>query len=123
MRQALQRPLFILLGWLFVLLAIVGVVLPVLPTTPFLIAALALFANSSPRFHGMLLNNRWVGEILIQWEENNSVSRKTKIRATLLLIVSFSLSIVLVSPRVGLQLMLVVIAVTLLVFIWRLKES
>ena len=87
-----------------------------------MILALACFARSSPRFHAMLLANRWFGSTLRQWEENKTVSRNTKIRATLFMIVSFSISIALVSPRAGLQLMLVVIAVVLFVFIWRLKE-
>ena len=122
MRKIIQKNLLILLGWLFVLLGAIGVLVPILPTTPFLILALALFAKSSPKFHQMLLDNRWLGKILRQWEEEKTVSRQIKIRASLLIFVSFSISIYWVREVFLLQWMLLAIAITLLFFIWRLKE-
>ncbi|HIO97219.1 MAG TPA: DUF454 domain-containing protein [Leucothrix sp.] len=113
----------VLLGWFFILLSAVGVLVPILPTTPFLILALAIFANSSPRFHQMLLDNRWFGPILKDWEENKTVTRRIKLRATFLVLISFSFSTFLVRYSWILQIMLITIAVILLVFIWRLKES
>jgi len=121
--QALQKKLMVLLGWFFILLSAVGVLVPILPTTPFLILALAIFANSSPRFHQMLLDNRWFGPILKDWEENKTVTRRIKLRATFLVLISFSFSTFLVRYSWILQIMLITIAVILLVFIWRLKES
>ncbi|MCK5829893.1 MAG: YbaN family protein [Methylococcales bacterium] len=122
MKKTITRFLLITLGWFFVVLGIVGIALPILPTTPFLILALALFARSSPRFHRMLLNNRWVGASLKQWEENKSVSRRTKRNASLLVLLSFSFSIAILHGRVELQIFLISLATLLLFFIWRLKE-
>ena len=123
MKQTVHKNLLIVLGWFFVLLGAIGVLLPILPTTPFLVLALALFANSSPRFHQMLLNNRWFGEILKQWDESKTVSRRIKLRASLLLLASFTISIVLLQGRMPLQLLLVSIAAIFLIFIWQLKEQ
>lgn len=81
----LKKILLIVLGGFCVLLAIAGAVLPLLPTTPFLLLALACFANSSPRFHQMLLNNRWFGETLRQWEDSRTISPAAKKKAMLLL--------------------------------------
>ncbi|MCK5898812.1 MAG: YbaN family protein [Methylococcales bacterium] len=122
MKKTITKILLITLGWFFVILGIIGIALPILPTTPFLILALALFAKSSPRFHQMLLNNRWVGASLQQWEAKKSVSRRTKQNATVLIILSFSISIAILHGRVSLQLFLISLATILLFFIWRLRE-
>ena len=121
--QTLQKKFMVGLGWFFILLSAIGVLLPILPTTPFLILALAIFANSSPKFHQMLLNNRWFGPLLKDWEDNKTVTRQIKVRATLLVLISFSFSIYLLQASWILQAMLMTIAVILLVYIWRLKES
>ncbi len=122
MRKIIQKNSFILLGWVFVLLGAIGVLIPILPTTPFLILALALFAKSSPKFHLMLLDNRWLGKILRQWEEEKTVSRRIKYRASALILLSFSLSIAILQDHFALQSMLIVIAIICLFFIWKLKE-
>ncbi len=122
MKKALQKHTFILLGWMFVLLGVIGIALPILPTTPFLILALALFSKSSPRFHQALLDSKWFGEILRQWNENKNVSRRIKYRATLLILLSFLISIAILQGKPLLQLLLVLIALICLFYIWRLKD-
>jgi len=106
-----------------VIIGAIGAVLPLLPTTPFLILALACFAESSPRFHRMLLNNKWFGQPLSQWEQSKTIRRKVKKKAMLLIILTFGISIWVLSGRIGLQLMLVSFCLILLTFVWRLKES
>ena len=123
MKQAVIRYLLIGLGWFFVLLGVIGAFLPLLPTTVFLILAAFFFARSSPRFHQMLLNNRYFGPGLQQWERDRSVTRETKRRATTLIILAFSISIAVLYQRIALQIMLVCIACILLVYIWRLREQ
>lgn len=119
----LQKNLLIILGWMFVTLGAVGVFLPLLPTTPFLILALGLFSKSSPRFHQMLLNNQWFGPSLKQWEESKTISRNTKYKASTLIVLTFLISIAILTGRIYLQVLLIFIAFILLCFIWRIKES
>jgi len=123
MKKLLTNHALIILGWFFVLLGLVGVILPILPTTPFMIVAAALFAKSSPRFHRMLLNNKYVGDVLRDWEERHVVSRTIKKRATMLIFITFSISIVILHAHTALQIMLVTIATALLFFLWRFKED
>ena len=123
MRKRIKKYLLILLGVVFVVLGVIGAVLPILPTTPFLLLALACFANSSPRFHKMLLNNRWFGSALRQWEENRSITRGSKVKAMILIILTFSVSIGILDGRLQLQLGLLVLGSILLIFMWRLKEA
>lgn len=123
MRKQIKKYTLILFGLLSIAFAIIGVVLPILPTTPFLILALACFANSSPRFHSMLLNNRWFGAALQQWEENRTITRASKLKAIILVILTFSLSIGILHGKLQLQTGLFIIGSILLVYMWRLKET
>ena len=70
----------------------------------------------------MLLDNKWFGASLKQWEQNKTLSRKTKYKATALIVITFAISIGLLNSRILLQIMLVGIALVLLLFIWRIKE-
>jgi uncharacterized membrane protein YbaN (DUF454 family) len=123
MRKKIKKYLLLTIGMVAVVLGVIGAVLPILPTTPFLLLALACFANSSPRFHKMLLNNRWFGSALRQWEESRSISSASKKKAMILVIATFSLSIGVLGGRLSLQLGLLAIGSILLIFIWRLREA
>ncbi len=119
----IKKYILIFSGLLCVALGVIGIVLPILPTTPFLIVALACFAKSSPRFHQLLLQNRWFGASLQQWEESRTISHATKIKAIKLIIFTFALSIGILHGRLVLQVGLLIVGSILLFFIWRLKET
>jgi uncharacterized membrane protein YbaN (DUF454 family) len=123
MRTKVKHSLLIVIGWFFVILGGIGAVLPILPTTGFLIIALSCFAKSSPRFHRMLLENKWFGSSLTQWQKSKTISQNTKHKAMLLIISTFAISIFMLSGNLGLQLILVCLCLILLGFMWRLKES
>ena len=73
-----MRGLWLTAGMLFLGLGLLGVLLPVLPTTPFLLLAAACFARSSPRLHGWLLGHPLFGPPIRNWEENGAISAKAK---------------------------------------------
>ena len=75
-------------GIFFVGLAGLGVVLPLLPTTPFLLVATACFAKSSPRFHQKLLDNKVFGPLITNWCETRSIPKKAKVIALLSIILT-----------------------------------
>jgi uncharacterized membrane protein YbaN (DUF454 family) len=122
MKQAVKHTLLITLGWCFVLLAALGIFLPLLPTTPFLILAVGCFAESSPRFHKMLINHRWFGPPLREWEQNKTVHPRTKRRAMLVIVLSFVISISLLMGNLMLQSGLVALCLILLWLVARLEE-
>lgn len=82
----LHRPLLLAAGLLFLALGAVGIFLPLLPTTPFLLLAAACFSRSSRRMHAWLLRNRLFGPILRDWEERGAIARRIKWFATILMV-------------------------------------
>jgi len=75
----MKRIILLALGWGCVGLAFIGIFVPGIPTTPFLIVALWAFAQSSKKFHAWLLNHKRFGPILQNWESHRVVPRKAKI--------------------------------------------
>ena len=73
-------------------LGIVGVVLPGLPTTPFVLLAAACYARASPRLHGWLLRHRLFGPMVRDWETHRSLTRRTKTVAQVSMVVMVGLS-------------------------------
>jgi len=84
-----MRSFYLLLGWSFFGLGAVGVVLPVLPTTPFMLIALWAFARSSQRFHDWLYTHRLFGPPLDQWRTHRVIPVKAKIFTLVTMILSF----------------------------------
>ena len=115
----LVRALYLTVGFAAVILGIVGIALPVLPTTPFLLLAAACFARSSQHFHDKLLANRIAGPIIREWIEHRSIRRSVKRWVYLLLALSFGSSILLM-PSVWHQVMLATLGFVLAAFIWRI---
>ena len=74
----LARSIYQFCGFLFLALAIIGVFLPLLPTTPFLLVVAACFARSSEKSHAWLLGNATFGPLIRNWETNRCISRKVK---------------------------------------------
>ena len=79
------------LGWLMLLLGAIGAVLPVMPTTVFLIIAAWAFARSSPRLEKYLLEHPRFGATLRRWRENGAISTYAKMMACAGMIFGFSM--------------------------------
>jgi uncharacterized membrane protein YbaN (DUF454 family) len=86
----MRQRFFIATGMVAMVLAIIGAILPLLPTTPFVILASACFMRGSPRLHRALRANRWFGPSLRTWEDQRTVSRRAKALAIATIIISMS---------------------------------
>lgn len=84
------RILYFVLGWAFFALGAVGVVLPVLPTTPFMILALWAFAKSSQRFHNWLYNHPLFGPPLQKWQQHRVIPLPAKVLSISMMSLSFT---------------------------------
>ncbi|MBG6244188.1 hypothetical protein CS369_03930 [Candidatus Symbiopectobacterium sp. 'North America'] len=109
----------VVLGWLAVVLATLGVVLPLLPTTPFLLLAAWCFARSSPRFHAWLLYRSWFGPYLRHWQDHRALPPGAKGKAVVMIVLTFAISLWLVD-MVWVRVLLLTIMAVLLTFMLRL---
>lgn len=109
---------YLTLGWLSLALGVIGIVLPLLPTTPFVLLSAFCFSRSSKRFHLWLLNHKVFGSLIRDWERDGVISLKAKILATVSMLSMVTLSLTLMSiPLIGTVTILVSIS-AVLVFIW-----
>lgn len=74
----IQKILLTCAGLLALLLGLIGIVLPGLPTTPFILLAVACFAKSSPHLHQKLIQHRYLGPLIQDWEKYRSLPLKVK---------------------------------------------
>lgn len=88
----MTRSLWLLLGLASTACGIVGAVLPLVPTTPFLLLAAFAFARSSPRLHHWLLNHRHFGRLILDWQQHGSINRRVKRTALAVMAVMLGLT-------------------------------
>jgi uncharacterized membrane protein YbaN (DUF454 family) len=89
-----MKHLYFSLGWLFFSVGLLGVFLPVLPTTPFMILALWSFSKSSDRFHRWLYHHRVFGPSVKLWDNYRVIPLPAKIVAVSFMIISMSVLVV-----------------------------
>ena len=118
----MKRIILISLGWLCVGLGFVGVFVPGIPTTIFLIIALWAFTKSSEKLRHWLLNHKRFGPILNNWQEHKVVPRRAKI----LMVVLMSLAVILFyysSQSLILTIGLTIILVTVAIYVISLPSK
>jgi uncharacterized membrane protein YbaN (DUF454 family) len=109
------------LGFIFLGLGVVGVFLPLLPTTPFVLVAAGCFAKSSDKWHQWLLSNRIFGPIIKDWQEKKCISVSTKVIAISLVVLFGGYSIIFLLTDLTLRILCALLIATGLFFICRLE--
>jgi uncharacterized membrane protein YbaN (DUF454 family) len=118
----MHKPLLITLGLILVALAVLGIFLPVLPTTPLLLLALACFGKSSEKLHNWLLTNKRFGPFIRQWHETRSMPRRTKVYAIVMIAAAGAVSIYSLETA-RLKIILAAILVIPVVIILKIKTT
>ena len=92
------RLLWAMAGILFIAVGAIGIVLPLLPTTPFLLMAAYCFARSSPKLHDWLLNHRSFGPLISNWDRYGSIDRRSKCIAMIVILMTLGISVAIGVP-------------------------
>ncbi|MCL4745234.1 MAG: YbaN family protein [Burkholderiaceae bacterium] len=94
-RSMTVRVALVVLGTLFLVVGVIGIFTPLLPTTPFVLLAAACYARASSRFYGWLLRNRSFGPMIREWRRHRSIAYRTKLTAIAMMAVTMAASILL----------------------------
>jgi len=112
--EKLKKILYIFAGTFFLAIGTIGIVIPVLPTTPFLLLAAACYIRGSDRLYHWLLNNRIFGEFIRNYKEGKGITLRNKVLSTIFLwvTISYSALIILKNPLIQGLLFFIAIAVS-----------
>lgn len=119
--KPLKRNLLIACGILCILLGLIGIILPVLPTTPFLLLAAYCFARSSERFHTWLVTNSLFGQYIRNFQDGRGIPRRTKALAITMLWLMIGISAVFFVSSWWLRVALVAVAIGVTIHLVRRK--
>jgi len=122
MRTTTKKRLLIGAGTLCTVLGIIGIFVPILPTTPFLLLAAACYMRSSERFYHWLINNRIFGAYVRNYIEGRGMPIKIKIFTVLLLWLTIGLTITFGVQNIIIRIILVCIAVGVTVHIGLIRK-
>ncbi len=121
-RGILKRILFIGFALVLIAIGVIGIFVPLLPTTPFLLAAAFLLARSSPALHNRMLRNHYIGSFIRHYREHTGVPRGVVVRALIFLWVTLGFSIVLLPP-VWLKIFLTLVGIGVSIYLLLLKRT
>lgn len=116
--KRITNPLFIILGLLSLLMGIIGIFLPLLPTTPFALLAAYFFSKGSRKLHIWLLSTKYLGRIIRDWESNGIIRPKAKIYSSILIIPLFMYTLIYVKVHLIIKIIVSLIGISVLIFIW-----
>jgi uncharacterized membrane protein YbaN (DUF454 family) len=108
-----------ILGFIFLALGVIGIVLPLLPTTPFLLLGAFCFARSCEKLHDWLLRHPYFGSAIIDWRENGNISKRNKTYAIVTILITFLLSVIFKVPLVVILIQMTVLSIVSLFILTR----
>lgn len=121
-KNKVLRSLLFVSGIISVAVGFIGVFTPILPTTPFVLLAAWCFLKSSEKAHQWIHDHRILGPPLKRWQKHRSITRSTKITATVMIV--FSLTILwFKGPHLGLQIGVTLLLLGVSLFIWTRSET
>ena len=118
----MKKIIYIVLGSLLVVLGTIGIFVPLLPTTIFLILASYFFMKGSPKLNDKLLSNKYLGKYIKDYKENKGLSRKSKISSITFLWLSIFISMYFVRDNAIILVLLLLIAIGVTIHIVSLKN-
>ena len=119
-RRKISKLFFVLVGHLSLGLGLVGMVVPLLPTTPFLLLAAACYMRGSEPLYNWLMNHHLLGPYIANYREGKGIPMKLKVTLLVLIWITIPLSAIILIEQLYVRLALLAIAMVVSAMIWRL---
>lgn len=121
MDENVIKVILVVSGTFFLFLGIIGIFIPILPTTPFLLLAAACYARGSKKFYNWLIGNKWLGKYIKNYREGKGIPINIKIITITLLWITILFSTVLIISNFLIQIILIIIAISVTIHIITIK--
>ncbi|WP_353050352.1 YbaN family protein [Bacillus sp. ISL-45] len=111
------KAIFIIIGTLSIIAGVIGIVVPLLPTTPLILLGAACYVKASDELYQKLIRNKWLGGYIKDFREKNGITLKNKVLSLSLMWISILGTILFFEVNFWLAAVLIVIAVTVSAYI------
>jgi uncharacterized protein len=111
------KTLLITIGTLSIILGVIGIVVPLLPTTPLILLGAACYVKASDELYQKLISNKWLGGYIKDFREKNGITLKNKMLSLTLMWISILCTILFLEINFWLDAVLIIIAVTVSAYI------
>ncbi|MCK4968455.1 MAG: YbaN family protein [Candidatus Aenigmarchaeota archaeon] len=119
--KRIKNLFLIIIGTISLVLGIIGIFVPLLPTTPFLLLSAACYLRSSKKFYDGLLNHRWLGKYITNYVEKKGIPKNTKIVAIFFLWLTIGYSAIYVVSVMAMKIVLLIIAIAVTTHLLSMK--
>jgi uncharacterized membrane protein YbaN (DUF454 family) len=121
MRDSIKKGLLVVSGTFFLVLGVIGIFIPLLPTTPFLLLAAACYIKGSKKFYDWLIKNRWLGQYIKNYQDGEGIPFKVKIITIIVLWLTIIISTILFVSNLIIQIILFIISMGVTIHIIKIK--
>lgn len=118
-----KRRIYVVLGHFALFIGLLNFIIPVIPTSPFIILAAYCYARGSRRFLVWLLTNHWLGRPIRNWYLHGIIPRKTKITIIFLLMLMVGISVIFIIPVTWLRVLMAVVMLAVILYIIRVPSA
>ena len=123
MKDTILNKILVGSGTFFLVIGIIGIFIPILPTTPFLLLAAACYARGSKKFYNWLINNKWLGEYIKSYQEGRGISLNIKTLTITFLWITIAFSTFVIVSNFLIQIILIIIAIAVTIHILIIKTK
>lgn len=116
----MKRIIYFILGFITLFLGIIGIIFPIIPTTPFLLLSAFFFMRSSQKLYNWLLHHKVLGKYIYNYITYKAIPRKAKIAAIILIIIGITITLILVDKLI-VYIILPIIALVVSIYILRIN--